>query len=467
MSVAPMMYYYPAQTNPSTYGSNSTNGNGQSTTYGGSHHHLYGASTTETSISNAAYHSMALPSGQIRYLQSQYAPPVQIQRFSDMYHAHHTHAAGRSKKVRQHASINKLPAETLAFIFWKCVDDPYGCPVERLMAVCSAWMNICTMTPQLWTKIRLSLTHWSSASWRLYEMRNNYVFHHLSRSGVLPMSVMIDLVPNANLSVDSRANVHLSQGVLQLLVHGDPIGKTSKSWQELTVSYDANTPRRLLDFLAWSLPSVQRLSLKGPAGSRLPILELPSLRKLESINGLVPPGVQPNQLTSLVLRDVDLCAEGVDLSQWENLTHLTLYKCTNDPQMRRVTFPKLTTLDVRTPLLISLRFLILPQLHTLTTAFEDRCIQSVNTLRNLGEVRKLVFAEYEWPMTVCKRTEWGFSAYYDQHLEAMRLRPGIERLERLAYSCPLLESMDGLSLAVSQMTRIIRHSRKSWPRLRL
>lgn len=469
MTTASIMYCHPSQTGypqkHAGYGSSTVNANNLPMNY--TAHHLCSISVADTSFSHTTYHSSTLPSGQIRYLQSQYAPPVQIQRFSDVYHAHYTHAAGRAKHVRTHAHINRLPAETLALIFWKSIDDPYGCPVERLMAVCSAWMTICMSTPQLWTKIRLSLTHWSSVPRRLYEMRNNYVFHHLSRSGILPMDVAIDLVPNANLSVDPRANVHLSQGVLQLLFNGDPIGKSSKHWRALTVSYDASTPRRLLDFVAWSLPSLQQLSLKGPSSSRLPVLDLPSLTALESVNGLVPPGVQPTQLTSLVLRDVDLCGDGVDLSQFENLTHLSLYKCTNDPQMRRVTLPKLTTLDVRTPLLMSLRFLILPQLSTLTAAFEDRCIQSVNTLRNLGGVKRLLFAEYEWPMTVCKRTEWGFSAYYDQPLEAMRLRPGIERLERLAYSCPLLEFMGGLPLAVSQMTRIIRPSRASWPGLRL
>ncbi|KAG8813480.1 hypothetical protein FRC17_001555 [Serendipita sp. 399] len=320
----------------------------------------------------------------------------------------HPQPSERAKQVNAYTrkristGIGLLPPEILGDIFMEYLRQAHAGPVERLMAVCSTWMTVCLSTPVLWTKMAVNLAHWGQ-SLELREKRRSYIHHHLLRSGVLSMDVTLHLASHP--SIDPRAFIPLSQDVLELLFSGGWSGKGSGRWHALSVSFDENTPRRLLDFLGRDLGRVVSLTIDAPVDARVPVMSLPSLRHLERKNGALVGGFDPSQLHSLTLHSIRLTQEEANsLSTYTHLTTLVLDRPISggstsnppSPLLKKVSLSRLTTLDVRTPLSLALRFLVLPQLHTLRTVFEDASVQSVCGLRQLGQVRRLEFTELEW-----------------------------------------------------------------------
>ncbi|KAG8775081.1 hypothetical protein FRC16_004900 [Serendipita sp. 398] len=366
--------------------------------------------------------------------------------------------------TRRRSGINRLPPEILGDIFMAYLRHAHAGPVERLMAVCSTWKTVCMGTPILWTKMVVNLSHWGP-SLDLREKRRSYIHHHLVRSGVLSMDVTIHLTSHP--SIDPRACVHLSQDVLELLFSGGWSGKGSGNWHALSVSFDESTPRRLLDFLGRDLGRVKSLTMDAPRDARVPVMSLPSLCHLERKDGVIPGGFDASQLDSLTLHSIRLTPEEANLlSNYTHLTTLVLHRpISSSPLMKKVTLSRLTTLDVRTPLAVGLRFLVLPQLHTLRTVFEDASVQSVCGLRQLNQVRGLEFTELEWTVSLWKNTGLGFAASYAQDMTALRVRPSMEILQRLLVSCPELEVVTGLDMAVTRSSTIVKMTPSNWPRL--
>ncbi|KAG8815246.1 hypothetical protein FRC17_000776, partial [Serendipita sp. 399] len=335
----------------------------------------------------------------------------------------HPQPSERAKQVNAHTrkristGIGLLPPEILGDIFMEYLRHAQAGHVERLMAVCSTWMTVCLSTPVLWTKMAVNLAHWGQ-SLELREKRRSYIHHHLVRSGVLSMDVTLYLASHP--SIDPRAFIPLSQDMLELLFSGGWSGKGSGRWHALSVSFDENTPRRLLDFLGRDLGRVVSLTIDAPVDARVPVMSLPSLHHLERKNGALVGGFDPSQLQSLTLHSIRLTQEEANsLLTYTHLTTLVLDRpigggsSTSNPPpplLKKVSLSRLTTLDVRTPLSLALRFLVLPQLHTLRTVFEDASVQSVCGLRQLGQVRRLEFTELEWTVRRWKNTGLGFAA---------------------------------------------------------
>lgn len=111
-------------------------------------------------------------------MHSQYVPLGQLQ---DVITLSTVNQTSRRKHARG-APIQKLPAEMLGNIFAFCQTEWNCVSVESLMAVSSTWMGVCLGMPSLWTKISLHMTHWDIPN--LSQMRSNYVYHHIVRSGV-------------------------------------------------------------------------------------------------------------------------------------------------------------------------------------------------------------------------------------------------------------------------------------------
>jgi hypothetical protein len=381
--------------------------------------------------------------------------------------------------------INKLPPELLGDIFVSCLEGWNCVSVESLMAVCGAWMGICLETPALWSKVVLNMTHWASPN--LYKMRSNYVHHHLSRSGVIPMRVTVDIAPSIQHVTVVKEHVRLAQAVLHLLSTGGATGKGADCWSALEVSFNAATPRRLLDFLGISMPSLRELTVKGGGDASLPIMQTPGLLHLQIVDGHAITGYSPDKLRSFSLSVATLSTRDMDqLASLTSLESLSLIVEKNDRRLPKVTLPNLRSLEImikpsssqpsspsdnsfqlRAAEPVSLKSLILPRLETLVVMGDNPSLISVATLRNLNQVRHLELKEHEFLVTKSRRTEWGFLAYSVVQTPAMIWNPSSTVVEYTLSQCVRLEEIQAPPSAVKLLNCIFHRRPDLRPCLRL
>jgi F-box-like len=420
------------------------------------------------------------------YLQSQYGPLVQVQ---NLWNPYSTPSATQSPGHRplSPGSINKLPPELLGEILesslegWNCVT------VESLMAVCGAWMGICLQTPALWTKVVLGMTYWATPD--LYERRSSYIHHHLSRSGILQMRITVNISPSAQHGTMTGECIPLAQAVLHLLSTGGPTNKGARHWSTLEVSFNSSTPRRLLDFLGAPLPCLRELTINGEGDGegdlRLPIMQLPALRELRTTGFPTVTGYFPENLQYFSLATATLNPGAMDhLASLETLS-LTLEK-NNDLPLRKVTLPNLRSLEItitpssqpRSPSEIafqptitaepvSLRYLILPRLHTLIVTNDNPSLRAVTTLRDLRHVRRLELTEREFLAPISRATGWGFLASSVIRTPALVCNPSSTLVEYMLSQCIRLEEVQASPSTTEFLNGILNYRPDLRPSLRL
>lgn len=393
-------------------------------------------------------------------IQSQYAPPVRIRDFKGA-----PSVEEQMTQPRRIPRINKLPPEVMGDILRYSMQDWTGLPVERLMAVCRCWMHVCLATPSLWTKIRLNMAHWLASN--LHENRCNYLFHHLSRSGILPMQIEIDISPSVNHPNDLRNHVEFAQGLLHFLFTGGPTKKSAETWTELTVTYKDSTPRRLLDFLGSSMPTLQVLTLQGNKDVKIPVMDLPSLRSFIRIGSPISTGLSPSGLFSLTLEQATLTAdEVIQFSDYRNLQSLILHdNIQSDSRLPKVEIPNLKTLEIRASQALSLRFLVLPRLDAVTVTGDYFSLNAASSLRNISQIRRLVLTNTEWLLTMPSPTIWGFPAYVTRLMDALPLETSFDAMSRLLSKCTDLEVLLGTSDAVQAAREVLGDDASLCPRL--
>ena len=397
-------------------------------------------------------------------LQSPYAPLVEIQEFSTPLPVK---SSSKRKSLRT-ALIHQLPPEILGHVFTYCQSGWDSVSVESLMAVCPTWMGVCLGTPNLWTKIVLHMTHWASAP-KFYQMRSNYVYHHLARSGILPLHVEINLAPRPDSITNARDHVRFAQAVLDHLFQGGPSGKGTSHWEELAVTFDGNTPRRLLDFLGTSMPRLQRLTIESPDHCRMPIMQLPALKSLTRVGCPEPAGHNPATIDRLSLTTSELNRHDVSqLSAYTGLHALSIIIERAEHRLPKLHLPNLVSLEITikhspssNSLQISteepgsLRFLVLPRLHTLIVKGDNPSLIAAATLRNLDQVRKFELTEWEFLAKTSRRTKWGFVAHSVVQTPAMAWNPSTSVMEYLLSKLVALEELEGFPGVVKLVNSIL------------
>lgn len=397
-------------------------------------------------------------------IQSQYAPPVRIHDFSNRNLKNS--GSRKPKRPRDSSPVNQIPPEILGSILLYSMRGLSGLPVERLMAVCGLWMHVCLTTPSLWTKLRLNLDRWDAH--QLYERRCNYVFYHLSRSGILPMQVEVDLSPAAARPDDLRANVKLAQGILQLLFHGGPTKKGADSWAELKVLYHDSTPRRLLDFLGISMPSLQSLGLHGTLDVKVPMMHLPSVSSLSRISCPAPTGCTVSDITKLTLDRIAFNQKEVaDLSKYQALESLVMHDNVGlEIRYSKITLSNLTTLEIRASEATSLRFLILPKLRTVCIPSDSWSVNATAGLINISQVKKLQLVEIAWWLSVPFHSMWEFPAHKTFQMDGLKIEPSTFALERLFERCLELEEIEATPSILKVVHELLQSSASLCPKLK-
>jgi hypothetical protein len=413
---------------------------------------------------DAAFTAPSSNTAPVILIQSQYAPPVRIH---DFYNRNLEKSRScKPKRPRDNSPVNQIPPEILSSILLYSMRGFSGLPVERLMAVCGLWMHVCLTNPSLWTKLRLKLDHWDAP--RLYERRCNYVFYHLSRSGVLPMQVEVDLSPAAARPDDLRTNVKLAQGILHLLFHGGPTKKGVDSWTELKVLYHKSTPRRLLDFLGTSMPSLQSLCLHGTLDVKVPVMNLPSVSSLSRISCPPPTGYPVSDITKLTLDRIVFDREAViDLSKYQALESLVMHDNLGlEIRYNKITLPNLTTLEIRSSESTSLRFLILPKLSTVRIPSDAWSVNTAAGLMNISQVKKLQLLEMAWWVSVSSHSMWEFRVHETFQMDGMKIEPSTLALERLFEKCLELEEIEATPSTLKVVRELLQLSDSLCPKLK-
>lgn len=373
--------------------------------------------------------------------------------------------------------IHRLPPEILGGIFSFCQRGWDSVSVESLMAVCATWMGVCLGTPSLWTTISVHMTHWETPN--LYQLRSGYIHHHLSRSGILPLRVSINLVSRAG--TRPRDQVRSAQAVLDILFTGGPTAKGASHWHSLHFSFDSKTPRRLLDFLGTSMPILHELAIDGPADTPMPLLQVPAVRSLSRTGCSEPAGHDPAKVESLKVSTTAFGCEEIDrIAAYTNLRRLSITVKKSGGRLPKLHLPKLTTLEItikHTPSSnslqiatedpLSLRFLVLPRLKTFIIKGDNTSLISAATLRNLDQVRRIELHEWEFLANTSRRTKWGFPAYTVVQTPAMAWNPSTSVVEYLLSKCPGLEEFQGFPGVVKLVNSILHRKPELRTRLRL
>ncbi|KIM23331.1 hypothetical protein M408DRAFT_77779 [Serendipita vermifera MAFF 305830] len=409
-------------------------------------------------------------------MNSQYVPLGQLQ---DVITLSTVNQTSRRKHARG-APIQKLPAEMLGNIFAFCQTEWNCVSVESLMAVSSTWMGVCLGMPSLWTKISLHMTHWDIPN--LSQMRSNYVYHHIVRSGVLPLQVKVNLFSRPGQETSAREHVRNAQAVLDFLFNGGPTNKGARYWDVLEFSFDSTTPRRLLDFLGTSMPRLRELVIDGPNDSRIPILQVPTLCSLSRGGVPEPAGHNPAMVQTLHLSTTALSREDVDrLSAYTSLKTLSIVVEKGDGRLSKLHLPNLVSLEITikypssssgssqssTEEPVSLRFLVLPHLHTLKAKGDNPSLIALATLQNLSQVRRLELKEWEFLAQSSRRTKWGFLAYTMVQTPAMAWNPSESVVEFLLLKCTSLEEVHGFPDLIKLVKSIIHQRPDLTSRLRV
>lgn len=380
-------------------------------------------------------------------IQSQYSRPVHVQGYIDPYATIKEIYPVPKKRPTRIPLVNKLPPEVLESVFLYSMEDWNGKTVESIMAVCSSWLHVCLATPSLWTTTRLNISTWKTRG--LYEKRCNYIFHHLDRSGVLPMQVFINASPSTCIQDNSlREYVQFAQGALQLLFTGGPTKKGADTWEALTFEYEERTPRRLLDFLGMPMPSLREMNIKSINGSSLPIMELPALRSLKQVGVASLNGAPLSSLQSLVLENIRFGAkEAALLSQCTALRFLSLHYVMGPvKQPMKSTLPELTHLSIRARQSTSFKFLRLPKLHTVAALVDPKSLYTTARLPSLAHVQRLELVDIGRLPTTPSLTPWGFSAWTTRSdEEALPIKISEDAIIHVLRKCKRLVEVEGSS----------------------